>query len=285
MRKAVLSVVVLAVVFAAGCRKELAPSAEPLGPTTRAAPSTAASETAPSTAAGETAATPTSAAVTDEEFFKRFVDAMQRQIEADARAGAARKFASRAEALRFLATLTPAGLHPRREFFAGLMPDAGDPSALVQRMLAYAKAHPEEARPRLRAFIMRVGPLVVPVRNNIQKQFPVRWLTDPKQALRKAKAEGRAVLLVFCADWAGACKDLDENLADPRVRLVLDRRFVEARVDPTNRNSHSPSAGAYQVSGVPELVVLDKSGHVVTRYTGAVGVDSLLSLLAGAKKK
>lgn len=185
-----------------------------------------------------------------------------------------------------MTSLTPAGFHPRREFFAGVIPDAGDPSALAQRMAHYEKAHPEETQRRLRAFAARLTPLLARVSKNIQKQFPSRWLTDPEQALRKAKERGRAALLVFCADWAAACTELDKNLKDLSVQQVLDARFVAARVNLTN--SDTPSAKSaqktYSVSGVPELIVFDKTGHAVARHSGVLDVHGLLSLLARAKK-
>jgi hypothetical protein len=96
---------------------------------------------------------------------------MEKQIEADARAGASRAFASPDEARQFLLSLTPAGFRPRPEFF-GALADAGETASLAARMASYAQSHPAEVQGRLEAFSARLQPLLEQVSTNVKKRFP-----------------------------------------------------------------------------------------------------------------
>lgn len=215
----------------------------------------------------------------DAALFGRWHDAMARQVESDARAGAAQIFHDREEARRFLASLTPAGFRPRPEFFADLTRDAGDLADLALRMAAYAQSHPEEIERRTSAFVTRLEPLLRPLTANIERQFPSRWGSDPAAALAEATRRGRATVLLFTAEWDMASKMVERAFADPAVEQALGASFVAARVDMSDGDA---TARPYAVTGTPTILVFDRSGREIARRNSRIDVPELLELLAGA---
>lgn len=115
----------------------------------------------------------------DQVDFNRWQDAMEKQVESDARAGLNRTFKSPEEAQRFLFSLTPGGFRPRPEFFATLMADAGDPQAFANRMSTYAKNHPAVVEYRINTLMNRMDPLLKQITANVQKQFPADAAAPP----------------------------------------------------------------------------------------------------------
>lgn len=229
------------------------------------------------------------AASSDEALFSRWLDAMERQVEADARAGMTRTFEDPEDARRFLLSLSPAGFRPRPEYFAALTSDA-EPSA--RRISAYVQGHPAEVERRIAAFVTRLEPVLKQVSANVQRQFPpgatassARWASDPGSALAEAQRRGRATILVFGADWAMASKELDRNFADAAVLRVLDAEFVAARIDMTDDQAPATKSHAreFAIESLPTVLVFDQAGREVARQTSLVDVSGLLALLSRAK--
>jgi hypothetical protein len=228
-------------------------------------------------------------ASSDAEQFARWQDALEEQVEADARAGATRTFKDEDDVRRFLHSLTPAGFRPRAEFFAPLVAEIPDIDAQAERMAAYARAHPGELERRLAAFTARLTPLLEQVGANVQRQFPatapLRWETDPAAALADARQRGRATVVLFAAEWAMAAKELERTFADPSVRKLLDQRFVAARVDVTDDQAPGVETHreTYAIETLPTVLVFDAHGSEVARQTGTMNLDELLALLGRAK--
>jgi thiol:disulfide interchange protein DsbD len=112
------------------------------------------------------------------------------------------------------------------------------------------------------------------------------WLSDEREALARAKAEGRPVILDFWADWCVACKELDRTAwADPRVREEA-ARFVAVKVDGTEDTPEFQALTAkYQVVGMPTVLFIDSRGREVpARVTGAVGGDEMLAWMKGVDR-
>lgn len=90
-------------------------------------------------------------------------------------------------------------------------------------------------------------------------------------AMKKAKADGRNVLLDFGASWCGSCQELDRSLPDPQVQKALAAfHFVQIDIgdnSTTNMNllQRYDSKGSYSM---PVLIVVTSAGKVLLDTNG-----------------
>lgn len=106
------------------------------------------------------------------------------------------------------------------------------------------------------------------------------WTTDFPAALRRAKSEGRTVLLDFTgSDWCAGCKrsrtkvlEKAEFLAYAAKHLVLvEVDFPERKPqDEALKRQNEELEKRYKVNGYPAFVLVDPDGGVLGRH------DSLL---------
>ncbi len=99
-----------------------------------------------------------------------------------------------------------------------------------------------------------------------------------EDALARARAEKRLLLVDVYTDWCGWCKKLDrEVFGDARVAEAA-RRLVAVRVDAEKEGEEI--ARRFDVEGYPTVLFVDGSGSVVKRIEGFVDVDEMLRILA-----
>jgi thiol:disulfide interchange protein DsbD len=91
---------------------------------------------------------------------------------------------------------------------------------------------------------------------------PLPWMHDEAEALARARAEGRPVVIDFWADWCAACKELDRIAwADADVREEL-KRFVLLKIDATEETPPVTAAWEkYGILGMPTVVFIDSRGR------------------------
>jgi thiol:disulfide interchange protein DsbD len=109
----------------------------------------------------------------------------------------------------------------------------------------------------------------------------VAWFHSEREAVARARAERRPIIVDFWAEWCTACKELDRLAwADPRVREEV-ARFVPIKVDGTDSTDEvSAIQERYRVQGMPTVVFIDSAGREVTdRIIGAVDADEMLQRL------
>jgi thioredoxin-related protein len=104
------------------------------------------------------------------------------------------------------------------------------------------------------------------------------WTTNYKEALKKAQAEDKLVLLDFTgSDWCEFCQLLEKQvLSQPEFEHYADRNYILVRVDfprakqlPEElKNQNDALAKKFGVGGYPTLVVLDPSGKELGRNVG-----------------
>jgi thiol:disulfide interchange protein DsbD len=111
----------------------------------------------------------------------------------------------------------------------------------------------------------------------------LKWESSEPDAVAKASAEHKPLLVDFGASWCGACKELDEKtFPDSRVRAE-GSRFVALHVDATDDDDETikkvrQKYGA--TAGLPVVVVLASDGHEAMRFTEYVPPDRLAAALA-----
>jgi thioredoxin-related protein len=106
---------------------------------------------------------------------------------------------------------------------------------------------------------------------------------DANQVLESAKIQAaeqhKVIFLVFGASWCGPCHRLDDFLAAPEIRPILETYFVEVKFHVEEKEGKHPeleSPGAEDlagkvgatnskghVNGVPLIVFLDAAGNPI----------------------
>jgi hypothetical protein len=157
---------------------------------------------APSSNATSPATSPETSS--DRDVFRRWTEAVQRQLKADAQAGITRTFVTEDDLREFLLTLTPKGFRPRPEFFRSLGGDldGGSPEWFPNRMASYGRSHPDEVSRFDSALEAWLKPTLEQIETSARASI-ARWKRDPTTVLAEAKRRQRSALLVFCANWSG----------------------------------------------------------------------------------
>ncbi len=89
---------------------------------------------------------------------------------------------------------------------------------------------------------------------------------DIASARIESQRDGKFILLSFGANWCPDCHALYALCADPSVQTVLEASFRVVSIDIGRRDRNLDVAAAYgdvTKKGIPALVVINASGHVV----------------------
>lgn len=99
-----------------------------------------------------------------------------------------------------------------------------------------------------------------------------------EEAVAKAKAEKKPILVDFFTEWCGWCKRLDKDtLADAAVAAYL-KDYVNLKID-AEKGEGPALAKNFAVPGFPTLIVVDGSGEEVDRIGGYMKPADFLKTL------
>ena len=87
-----------------------------------------------------------------------------------------------------------------------------------------------------------------------------------KEALEKARAEHKRVIVVFGANWCFDCHVLDEAFHRPELASIIVAHYEVVHVDIGKGEKNQDLMNKYEVPlkrGIPALAVLDPNGKLV----------------------
>ena len=116
------------------------------------------------------------------------------------------------------------------------------------------------------------------------------------QALARAKADNKQVMIVFGANWCGDCKMLDGEFKKPAMKALLDANYVVVKVDVNRFNKNLDVVKPYGEvikKGIPSIVIATPANQLVyatnggeladARKMGEAGVAEFFKALAAKK--
>lgn len=281
-------------VAACGGRDTLKDPASPEGALPMA--TVAAPTGAPSSSA---TARPVAAGVVTEQTFCSIFEAIEAKTEARIDAAVQKKDLTDEEFAELFSHFTPEGTPDDfTEILAalGLRPEdiplivsKADPKAAgrcTERVgarlnEAFKRAEPVLG-PRIEAALKAAEPLL-----EQERKLQVAWREDIGQARADAMKQKKPALVVFCAEWDGACRQMDKTtFRDANVRALLAQDVVPVRVDATDDEAPSVKkvSKEYKVLGLPTLVIFDAQGRERRRFVDGQDGATLAAALRDAMK-
>ncbi len=101
--------------------------------------------------------------------------------------------------------------------------------------------------------------------------------TQLSQALVKAKADNKQVMVVFGANWCGDCKMLDGEFKKPALKSLLDANYVIVKVDVNRFNKNLDVVKPYGEvikKGIPSIVIATSANQLIYATNGGELADA-----------
>ena len=99
----------------------------------------------------------------------------------------------------------------------------------------------------------------------------IKWERSFEEALKKAKASRKPILVDFWADWCGWCHRLDKTTYLDPVVVRKAEEFVAVKVNTEGNRKETEIAIRYDVQSLPTILFLSPEGHQVYRLNGFQG--------------
>jgi thioredoxin-related protein len=119
-------------------------------------------------------------------------------------------------------------------------------------------------------------------RNKIAKEDQTPGFVPFEEAIAKAKAGDKIVLVDVYTTWCGWCKRMDKDVyPDPKVQAELAKYFTATKLNAESTDSRNFQGGQiteqqiaahWGVNAYPTLIFMNANGDVVERIPGYVPV-------------
>jgi thioredoxin-like negative regulator of GroEL len=104
------------------------------------------------------------------------------------------------------------------------------------------------------------------------------------EAIKKARAQHKAVMVDFWAEWCSWCHRLDKTTyMDPAV-VKLSQDFVAAKVNTEGSRRDVEVAERFDVTSLPTILFVTPGGHLVSKVNGFQGPGKFPRTLERAKE-
>jgi hypothetical protein len=113
-------------------------------------------------------------------------------------------------------------------------------------------------------------------------KVPLQWAKNYDEALRRATAEKKPLLIDVTTDWCGWSKKMDrESFADSGVQKLLRSSFVLLRLNPESSEQNKKAAESYGAAAesYPTLIVANSRGEEVGTHSGYANAKELSEFL------
>ena len=100
----------------------------------------------------------------------------------------------------------------------------------------------------------------------------LKWEKSFEEALKKARATRRPVLIDFWAEWGGWCHRLDQTTYVDGLVVKMGEDFVSVKVDTEGGRQQQEIAERYDVTQLPTILFVSPAGRVLLTPLGPVAV-------------
>jgi len=110
----------------------------------------------------------------------------------------------------------------------------------------------------------------------------VKWETSFEDAMKRAKSEGKPIMIDFYTDWCTWCKEMDKTVYPNQQVINQSKNWVMVKIDGEKR---ADVAKAYGVTGFPTIVFAESSGKPIEIVPGFAEAPEFTNIMQGAFSK
>ena len=115
-------------------------------------------------------------------------------------------------------------------------------------------------------------------------QHAIRWEHRFDEAVKKARASGKPIMIDFWADWCSWCHRLDQTTYVDPVVVKLSEQFVAVKVDTEGGKKNQEIALHYNVATLPTITFVTPGGRQILTLRGFQGPGQFPRTMEAARE-